>query len=230
MEHTLAPARPRRRRGGAGRPPRRGDHRRTGGRARGAAGLLPALLLAAAALGAPDPARAQIGVMGGYSRDSLGGLDAGPDFSLAEESDGFHTGIFLDIGLGRFAVRPGIVYRRLLDAAFSGAEQAALDVEIVEFPLDLRLSAPLPVATPYLLAGPSLMFPSSARAPVDEALAGTRLRIDVGVGLVWDVGFRLWPEIRYGWGLGGLAGSAAESAAGSSSSLETLMVRIGVSF
>lgn len=205
MEHTIAPAAPR------------------------PGGLLPTLLLAAA-LAAPGSLDAQIGVMGGYSRDSLGGFDAGPGFALADEADGFHTGIFLDVALGRFAVRPGIVYRRLQDAAFSGAERTNTDVEIVEFPLDLRLAAPLPIATPYLLAGPAVMFPSSARTPVDEALAGARVRVDVGVGLVWDLGFRLWPEIRYGWGLGGLASSATEAEAGSSSSLETLMIRVGVSF
>lgn len=224
MEDTPRPSPPPRSRrrlprvAATGRPPS------SGGRA---AALLFVAMVSAAL---PRPADAQIGIMGGYSRDSLGGLDAGEGFSLAERADGFHTGIFLDIGLGRFAIRPAIVYRRLQDAAFSGVERTSADIEIVEFPLDLRLSAPLPVATPYLLAGPVLMFPSSARSSIDQALADPRVRLDVGVGLEWDVGFRLWPEIRFGKGLGGLAGSAAEAAAGESSSLETLMIRLGVSF
>lgn len=218
MDDTPAPAAPR------GPSPALSSGTRPAGRP------FAALLLGAACLWGPGAARAQIGVTGGYGRDSLGELDAGAGFSLADRADGFHTGIFLDIGLGRLAVRPGIVYRRLQNAAFSGVERIPADIEIVEFPLDLRLSAPLPVATPYLLAGPVLMFPSSARPSIDQALVGQRVRLDVGVGLEWDVGFRLWPEIRFGTGLGGLAGSDAEAAAGDSSSLETLMIRLGVSF
>jgi len=198
-----------------------------GGPARPATGLF---LVALAALATPRPADAQIGVMAGYSRDSLGELMAGPGFQLADQADGFHTGIFLDVGIGRFAVRPGIVYRRLQHAAFSGVERTAVDIEIVEFPLDVRVSAPLPVAKPYVLAGAALMFPSSARNAIDQGLPGTRVRLDLGVGLEWNIGFRLWPEIRYGRGLGGLAGSEAEAAAGESSSLDTFMVRLGVSF
>lgn len=224
MDETARPAdrhrsRPRRRRApDSPRPPA----------SRGRAAAL-VLLLGTAGAALPDAVDAQIGVMGGYSRDSLGELDAGEGFALADRADGFHTGIFLDIGLGRFAIRPGIVYRRLQDAAFSGPERTPADIEIVEFPLDLRLGVPLPVATPYLLAGPVLMFPSSARSSIDQALAD-RVRLEIGVGLEWDVGFRLWPEIRYGKGLGGLAGSDAEVASGESSSLETLTIRLGVSF
>lgn len=225
MDETARPADRHRSRPRRGRVPDTPRPPASGGRA---AALV--LLLGTAVAALPDAADAQIGVMGGYNRDSLGELDAGEGFALADQADGFHTGIFLDIGLGRFAIRPGIVYRRLQDAAFSGPERTSADIEIVEFPLDLRLGLPLPVATPYLLAGPVLMFPSSARFSIDQALADPRVRLEIGVGLELDVGFRLWPEIRYGKGLGGLAGSAAEAASGESSSLETLMIRLGVSF
>jgi len=237
MDHTPAPADPPPSScAGCTASPRRplprpaGTGRRSPVSAWRTPGAFAATLLVFAGLSVPMAARAQIGVMGGYSRDSVGEFDTGAGFSLADRSDGFHTGIFLDISLGRFAVRPGIVYRRLQKAAFSGEERTPADIEIVEFPLDLRLSAPLPVVTPYLLAGPVLMFPSSARLAIDEGLAPRLVRLDIGAGLEWDIGFRLWPEIRYGTGLGGLAGSGAEAAAGESSSIETLMIRIGVSF
>jgi len=193
--------------------------------------LLAACLLPIAALGArPAPATAQIGVLGGYSRDSLGDFTAGEGFGLAGDADAFHAGIFLDFGFGRFALRPAIVYRRLPNAGFSGVDRTPTDIEIVEFPLDLRLSAPLPVLKPYLLAGPVLMFPSSPRTSVDQGLPGARFRLDIGIGLEWHVGLRLWPEIRYGTGLGGLANPEAEAEAGQSSSFDTFMIRLGVSF
>lgn len=236
MEHTPTPAEPPLA-GRAASPAAARLHRapplrrrlRGSASGRGPRGPLAAALLVAVGLAVPVAARGQIGVMGGYGRDALGELSA-EEFALADQADGFHTGIFLDIGLGRFAARPGIVYRRLQNAAFSGAERIPADLDIVEFPLDLRVSAPLPVVTPYLLGGAVLMFPSSARTTINEALVGRLVRLDIGVGLEWDVGFRLWPEIRYGTALGGLVGSEAEAEAGDGSSLETLMIRIGVSF
>lgn len=216
MDATTDTAAPRRTRATRTRPAAPG---------RAVVGLVTLLVL----LG-PRPARAQIGVLGGYSRDSLGEFDGGEDFRLADEAHGFHAGIFLDFGFGRFALRPAIVYRRLADAAFSGAEGTSADIEIVEFPLDLRVSAPLPVASPYLLAGPVVMFPSSARATIDQGLPGARVRLDIGLGLEWDLGFRLWPEVRYGHGLGGLASSETEAAVGRDASLDTFMLRLGVSF
>lgn len=176
-------------------------------------------------LTAPAPVTGQLGVLGGFSRDSFG-TSSGSEIALADRTDGFHTGIFLAFDVGPFGVRPAIVFRELPGAVLPGGDQPPVDVEIIEIPLDIRIKAPLSGPTPYVLVGPTVMFPSSARPRVDDALAGARVRVDFGIGLEWDLGFRLWPEIRYGKSIGGLlVGDTTDE-----SSLETFMVRLGISF
>lgn len=184
-----------------------------------------ALLLAAAAGGVlPGGAAGQIGVLGGFNRESLGDLPPPSEtLEFVEDVDGFHAGILLDLRIGRIGFRPAIIYRHLAEAAFVGEERNSADIQIVEFPLDIRVSAPTPVLQPYLVAGAVAMFPSSAREAVDLALVGSQVRLDVGVGLEWSVGFRLWPELRLGRGLGSLLTSGGGS-------FETFTVRLGVGF
>ena len=173
----------------------------------------------------PAVAAAQIGVTGGYNHDSFSGF-SDERFTLSSDINGFNTGIFLDFAIGRIGMRPAIVYRRLPGAIVEDEESAAGDMEIVELPLEIRISAPLPLAQPYLVFGPTVMFPSSTRPIVDEALAGARLLLGIGVGVEWDLGFRLWPEVRYGTSIGGLV----ENDESGGSKLQTLVVRIGLSF
>jgi hypothetical protein len=173
----------------------------------------------------PALAAAQIGIMGGYNVDTFDGF-SDDRFELVDDTSGFNTGIFLDFEFGRIGLRPAIVYHRLTDAVIEDPESGPADIEIIEIPLHVRLSAPLPVATPYVLVGPTLMFPSSARPLVGDALAGTRVRWGIGLGVEWDLGFRLWPEIRYGRSIGGLV----EGDTAKASQLSTFMVTIGVSF
>ena len=186
----------------------------------------PALAaLLGAWLAAPAPVTGQLGVLGGFSRDSFG-ESSGSEITLADRTDGFHTGIFIAFDMGPLGVRPAIVFRELPGAVLPGGDQPAVDVEIIEIPLDIRIKAPLSGLTPYLLAGPVVMFPSSARDRVDDALVGSRVRFDFGIGLEWDLGFRIWPEIRYGRSVGSLlAGDTTDD-----SDMETFMVRLGVSF
>ena len=164
-------------------------------------------------------------MIGGYSRDSFGSGSAG-DFALVDETDGVNAGIFLAVDLGRVDLRPAIVFRDLPGAVLLGESRSPVDVEVVEIPLDLVIKAPIDGPTPYLVAGPVVMFPSSARTQVDEALAGTRVRFDVGIGFEWNLGFRIWPEVRYGESASGLL---VRDATGDTK-VSTWVFRLGVSF
>jgi len=181
-------------------------------------GVLPALV--------PAPASGQIGIFGGYSRDTFDRY-VGDDFRLADRANGFHTGIFLSFDVGRLGVRPGIAYHQLGGAVLpTGEESVPVDVELIELQFDARLSAPLPVLKPYVVGGGMLMFPSSARSAIDARLAGSVWRIDIGVGFEWNVGFRILPEIRYGRSLGGLVAFDPSGASG----FDTFTARLSISF
>jgi hypothetical protein len=175
------------------------------------------------------PVSGQIGIVGGANRDDVGDFVTADGLRLAGEVDGFHAGIFLSFQRGRFGARPAILYRQLR-GAFVDTDLGAIDVEIIEIPLDLRVTAPLPVVRPYLVAGPVIMFPSSARPAAQDALANTRFRFDIGAGIEWNVGFRLWPEIRYGTVIGSLLRSDVRAAGQGSSRMSTFMLRLGISF
>jgi len=174
---------------------------------------------------APTTLAAQIGVIGGYNRDSFDRF-SNEDFALAESTNGFNTGIFLDFEFGQIGIRPGITYRLLKGAIIQQPDGQTANLEIVEIPIDVRVVAPLPFIKPYLLAGPTVIFPSSARPLADQALAGARLGFGIGVGAEWDIGFRLWPEIRYGTSIGGIV----EDDETGGSRLDTFIARLGISF
>ena len=187
------------------------------------AGCLLALL-------APPSLVAQIGVLGGFNREDLGDFTGAGDFTLSDSVEGFHVGIFLDFGMGRLGLRPGITYRRLPGAVLTGADRIPVDIEIVEFPLDARIAARLPVARPYVLVGAAAMFPASARSPIDDRLVGSRIRFDFGAGLEWDMGFRISPEIRYGRGTDGLLRNDVERAGIGNAKFDSFSFRVAVSF
>ena len=169
---------------------------------------------------------AQIGVLGGYNRDTFHGF-SDERFELVDDKvDGFHTGIFLDFSFGLFGVRPSVVYHRLTKAVLGEGESPPSDIEIIEFPVEGRVTATFSTVRPYVIAGPTVMFPSSPAVEVDEALAGARVRWNVGLGVEWDVGFRVWPEVRIGSTIGGLV----EDDETDGSRLTTFMARIGLSF
>lgn len=188
--------------------------------------LRTAILLGVLSALIPVPAWCQIGIFGGYARDSFDGY-VGEEFRLADRTDGFHTGIFLSFDIGRLGIRPGIAYHQLGGAVIpAGDEPVPVDVELIELQLDGRLSAPLPLLKPYIVGGAMLMFPSSARSTIDARLAGSVWRMDVGVGFEWDVGFRILPEIRYGRSIGGLVAYDPSGA----SSFDTFTARLSISF
>lgn len=184
----------------------------------------------------PAGAEAQIGILAGYNRDKLAEFLPENGFDLTELTDGYHVGVFLNFNLATFSIRPAVVYHRMPElVAMAGDEQVRFDIDLVEVPLDFRLRLPLPAVQPYVLGGPVLTFPSSTLSGVDDLLTARPVRAEFGVGVELDLGLRLWPEVRYGFGLGSLMGS--DVAVGSrvlrgegEPRHNTLTLRLGVSF
>jgi hypothetical protein len=187
-------------------------------------------------IGTSRPADAQIGIVAGYNRDAFQGLDVAEAFSLEDDPSGFHLGIFLNVNVGLLGIRPAVIYHRIVDVDVRSPEDGLdFDLEIVEVPLDFRLRLPVPVVRPYLLAGPVFMFPSSPDESIDSLLETGPSRIDVGLGFEWTFGFRLWPEVRYGFGINRFMQTdfpltGAPFSADGDARLDALMVRVGVSF
>ncbi|MXX69058.1 MAG: PorT family protein [Gemmatimonadales bacterium] len=184
----------------------------------------------------PAGAEAQIGILAGYNRDTLAEFLPENGFDLTELTDGYHVGVFLNFNLATFSLRPAVIYHRMPElVAMAGEERVRFDIDLVEIPLDFRIRLPLPAVQPYVLGGPVLTFPSSTFSGVDDLLTARPVRAEFGVGVELDLGFRLWPEVRYGFGLGSLMGS--DVAVGSrvlqgegEPRHDSLTLRLGISF
>lgn len=199
-------------------------------------GTWGAALALGVACALPAAAEAQIGILAGYNRDTLAEFLPENGFDLTDAADGYHVGVFLNFNLATFSIRPAVIYHRMPElAAMAGDERVRFDIDMVEIPLDFRIRLPLPAIQPYVLGGPVLTFPSSKFSGVDDILTARPVRAEFGVGLEFDVGLRLWPEVRYGFGIGSLMGS--DVAVGSrvlqgdgEPRHDTLTLRLGISF
>ena len=184
----------------------------------------------------PAHAEAQIGILAGYNRDTLAEFLPENGFDLTELTDGYHVGVFLNFNLATFSIRPAIIYHRMPDlVAMAGEERVRFDIDLLEIPLDFRIRLPLPAVQPYVLGGPVLTFPSSTFSGVDDLLTARPVRAEFGVGVELDLGFRLWPEVRYGFGLGSLMESDVAVGSGvlrgdGEPRHDTLTLRLGISF
>ncbi len=188
------------------------------------------------ALAMPVAMRGQIGVLAGYNRDTIEEFVPADGFDLTDRNDGFHLGIFFNVNVGPLGVRPAVIYHQVPNlVALAGDEMTSFIVDLVEIPIDIRLRIPLPLVRPYLLAGPVLTFPSSSETGVNDLLASRFVRAEFGAGLELDLGFRLWPEIRYGRALEPLMNSAIPIGATTlmgqgEPRLHTFTLRLGISF
>ena len=157
----------------------------------------------------PSTAEAQIGVLAGYNRDTIGKFLPESGFGLTDLADGYHVGVFLNFNLAAFAIRPALIYHRIPElVARAGEDDVKFDIDVPGIPA--RFPHPTPGAARSTLRnspGPVLTFPSSTFSGVDDLLEARPVRAEFGLGLEVDVGFRLWPEVRYGFGLGSLMGS-----------------------
>lgn len=162
------------------------------------------LLMGIVLLGTASPAQAQLGVSAGLNFESAGDISTSTDATL-ESSTGYHVGVVYDLGLGPLSIRPGFFYRRLgqtyeLPSSF---DQANANVAAWEVPVDVRLSVlPLPLVSPYILAGPKASFMRSDFGELDDDLNDVSYSIAIGIGAEISLGsaVTLQPELRYDYG------------------------------
>ncbi len=195
---------------------------------------------------ASRPAQAQLGIGGGFNYDQLEDLRASSVEATFENATGYHIGVFYDLSLGPFALRPGAFYRRIGAYAFHvpagsnlpGVATEEFDVNLVEIPIDVRFRFfALPFIKPYVLAGPVITIPQ-AEGELSDGMEEAHMTADVGAGLevqLPGLGLVLMPELRYGVGatrffrdefeIGGTTISPQEDPR-----LDSVMLRLNVRF
>lgn len=197
---------------------------------------------------AGTPAKAQLGVAGGYNLDMI----SNPGFSSSttnsfESTGGFNIGLFYNFPLGdRLSIRPGVFLQqssfewKLDGVKFSPLEE---DLRVVRIPFDVRYRIPMGGMTPYVTAGPGVNFVQTNQHDLRMVLSGQEsgstvfASVNVGVGLelpVPSLGLSLQPELRYGQALSGFVEESytirtVEYEAEDSLSINNLSFRLGIS-
>jgi hypothetical protein len=159
--------------------------------------LLSTLLAALLLLGAPSPVQAQFGVAAGLNFESTGDISTNTDATL-DNSAGYHVGVLYDLSVGPLSLRPGVFYRKV--GQTYELPNSTADVAAWEVPVDLRLNVlPIPVVSPYILAGPKASFLRSDAGELDDDLKDISYSIAIGVGAEISLGslMTLQPELRY---------------------------------
>lgn len=176
--------------------------------------LLKCIPLAALLVGfaAPTGASGQgMGFSVGANFNRLGDIESADRDATLENVAGWHAHLWFDLPIGPVAIRPGIRYMdagRIFDPeSTSGfgdfSDQEIIDEQVVTFlevPLDLRFRMPLPLITPYALAGPVLRFTTdnNNRDRLEELSMAAGLGVGAELGVL---GIRLYPELKYTFGV-----------------------------
>jgi len=166
--------------------------------------FFPAVGLALAVLASgPASARGQgFGIAVGANFADRHDIDVGSAKATFNNSTGYHVGVEFEVGAGPLALRPGVFYQRLGSYDFPSGDEFKLSA--VEVPVDVRLTVlPLPVVSPYLVAGPVLTFPMATGA-FGDAVKSMSLTADIGAGVKISLpgsGLLLMPELRYSAGV-----------------------------
>ncbi len=183
-------------------------------------------------------AHAQLGVAGGLNFDSFGDIETTSARGTFDNATGYHFGVFFDLSAAPIAVRPGVFIRDAGEVAFRLQEtDQKFSLSFIEVPIDIRV--PLlhaPLVSPYVLAGPVLSFPRSGNDEFDDSLEDLAISGSVGAGVkvtVPGAGLRLYPELRYAFGLSGFLKDSFEVggvtfAAENTVRLNAVMLRLGV--
>jgi hypothetical protein len=185
------------------------------------------------------PAEAQVGLAAGLNFDSFSDIDAGSGRATFDNASGYHVGLFFDLAAGPVALRPGLFYRNVRDVTFSVSEiERTFDLSLIEVPVDVRVRmAAIPLIRPYALAGPVFSFASSTDPDYDEILKNLLVSANIGLGVEISVpatGIRLFPEVRYAFGISRLTREEEFNVGGvtirpeEGQSLNTLMLRLGI--
>ena len=190
-----------------------------------------ALLATSAALTAPT-ASAQIipqfGIAGGLNFGSLsdaGSLDIG-------SSTGYHIGLYAQVGVASFAVRPGLFYQRVGELELPTTQGVGVldefSVSYVLVPIDLIYKPlPTPLIKPYLLAGPEFRIASGDLADAafgDDGARSFTTAINIGIGAQFGavIGPKVFGELRYAFDLSGV------SEGDDSVKVNVVMLRVGL--
>jgi hypothetical protein len=161
--------------------------------------FFPALLSVLLFGGAVSPAQAQVGLTAGLNFESADDINTSSGDATFENATGYHLGIVYDAGGPPLGARLGILYRKVGEYEFPDDRA---DVQRFEVPLDVKLTIPIPVLSPYVLGGPMIVFPRVEDEFEDE-FKDISYSVNVGVGADISLGSdsSLQPELRYEYGL-----------------------------
>lgn len=161
------------------------------------------------------PAHAQLGVAAGLNFESTDDITAsGSREAALDNSTGYHIGLVYDLGVGPLSLRPGVLYRRVGDLELPTTDDAIVErsLSTIEVPVDVRFTVlPLPVVSPYLMAGPMASFPIG-EDELGDLTEDVSLSANIGVGAnisLPGVSLALQPELRYEFGLTNYIGDDA---------------------
>ncbi len=155
-----------------------------------------------AVLAVAQPAQAQFGIAVGANFDKASDFSIGNSSESFDSATGYHVGVFFDLPLGPVALRPGIFYTDVgsLEPEGSGISTPKADLSLVEIPVDVRYRILLPMAKPYLLAGPVFRLANQSDDEVD--LSQFSMAGAAGAGLELSLaGLRPFVEARYQFGV-----------------------------
>jgi hypothetical protein len=188
-----------------------------------------------------QPGQAQIGIAAGLNFERLGDIEATDRTATWDKATGYHVGIFVDLGGGIVSVRPGVYLRDFGDVKLRDeSNERTFDLNLIEVPLDIRVSATSAAVRPYLLVGPVLGLPRSSNVQLDESLRTVTVWGNAGLGLDIPVpGLRLSlsPELRFAVGVNRLIKSGNEIDIGATNFIadevsrqSAVMLRLGLRF
>lgn len=182
----------------------------------------------------PRDAQAQFGISVGANFDNISDI-SGDREATFKSASGYHVGVHMELALGPFAFRPGLIYTDVgsLEAKDRFNTVQNVDVSLVEIPLDFRYRILMPVGQPYITAGPVLRFANKSNDEVD--LKDFTVAGNIGFGIELNAaGLRPFVEARYQVGLqrfmdeiqvGNIDITATDDAR-----LNTFMLRAGITF
>lgn len=160
----------------------------------------------------PHTSQAQVGILGGFNYenlDDISGAENGEGGTF-DSAAGYHLGVTFNRDFTVFGARLSGVYRRVGEYEFGGVAGVASEtatLHAIEVPLDVKYRLTLPIATPYVMAGPQLAFPFSDNDDFSDGLEDAYLAGNIGAGVELSAfGVRLTPELRYQFGVTSLVG------------------------
>jgi len=159
----------------------------------------------------------RLGLSVGANFQSMNDIEESSVSETFGTQTGYNAGLFVEMGFGSWAVRPGVEY---LNAGplFDGASFATSDFDLsyVVVPVDLKMSLPTGPVSPYAFTGPEFrVLASAGDAPSDleEGLKDFGVNWSFGMGIAMGApgpGLKFAPEVRYSRDLSGVTNEEFE--------------------